>query len=248
MTPAFLYFLPGISDTAAAKKPASFGIGYAFDGPPVVAPVPGNGPSGGSGMLLWNRGTADVYGYYPDKQTWKRVPGSVAWLGWYTDAVPEPEHLGRKGALGGHAVELGDGNAWTCPAARHWEAGEAGTLVPAIAAPHSYVANDEGVWTIGEVVPRYAALWAVAQRYFDLMQGANDDGMDGFDFAGSNDAAIECIGTNYRIGKAEASALNLLNGGCVHQILEAAIDLPNFKALKKTTDTAGSNSSDGQAA
>lgn len=245
MPNTFLYFVPNVSDPASAKKADKYGIGYAFDGLPVVAQVPGNGPGGTSGMLLWNRGTDEVHGYYPAKQTWKRVPGSVAHFGWYNDALPKPADLERKSALAGHPVELGDGNYWTCPAARHWEEQEGGSLVPTIAAPHSYTVNDEGDWTIGEIVPRYAALWKVAQRYFDLIAGAAESD-SGFDFTGGNDAALECLSTNYRVSKGEVSALNLFNGNVIHPILEAAADLPTYKILeKKRRDAAGLNSTDG---
>jgi hypothetical protein len=247
-----LYYLPtedaahpGHVKIARVRK---LGLGYALDR--CTASGCQKGPDGDSGVIVADSRRVAKIGHYPDRQTWRRIPGLEAWVGYYTDDRPTPEDLQRDEMLDGHLVKLADRQAYVAPIARGWSDDEEN---PGWfhAVPQLQTVDENGDWVAGDVVPRYQRLWQIATRWWDVKTGAladaSEDDADtdeaaevSFSFATLNDDAVEALATNYHLGKAEVGLLGLFDTHAAASILDASIDWPTWVAQmkKKLTDQA----------
>jgi len=243
-----LYYIPGASGSLDRDAAEAAGIGHAFAGTSISSRECG-GPDGGRGQVVGVDGS--LVGYFPDRQTWTLAAwlGDGVWIG--VDGDVEPESLERDEIVPGHLVTLADGRQWRIPVARM--VSEVGAFV---ALPTRRSLDESGKWVAGEVVERYSRLWDYASRYWDAVFGsaqevADSDGEERvsltFDFDGQTDAAVEALSANYRIGKGEASALEILDDGSVSAILNALVDIPSLVELKKKRASDDSGSSGGRA-
>jgi hypothetical protein len=191
--------------------------------------------------------------YNPAIQTWiidlaphspcdvlgESVPRPAAeaslWIGYETDRPPTPGDLARKLQIGGAIVTDKLDQEWRVPVARSPRG--RGQL------PAEYVRTPTGV--ARQVDPEYLALWTLSGKIRDFVHGQLDLG--GNREVWTYDAALEILGTNYRLGTLEANLLQQLGRGVlttatVEPILIAAIDwdLPQqlLDALEKKTETA----------
>ena len=126
-----------------------------------------------------------------------------------------------------------------------------------VALPQRSVLGDNGRWAEGGVLPRFAALWQLAERFQKARDAAiagaerSADGtlLASFDFQGVHEAAIAALAENYQIGPTEADLLGLLTFDISREILEAVIDLPTwidwFKKKRSATEAAGTSTADG---
>ena len=265
-----LYFLPGREEIDRAGL-AALGLDYVSDGEPARCAVRTAGPDGQPGLIV--AATPEVagrtIGYYPAEQQWERIPHcQVAslkqpWVGRFADAPIAPAGLARRRQLAGHWIELADGQQWLVPVARGWteEDGEARWYR---ALPRRMVCDAEGHWSPGEVLPAYARLWQIAERW----QAAIDDALAAWarqaeaadpeadvsipiDVDDLHGSAVEVLAANYRLGVGETMLLGLLASGTAQDILDALVDGPTRRAwLEKKTaaDRAGASSSVGPAA
>jgi hypothetical protein len=236
----FLYFIPGAGPTIDHAGLVAAGLGYAFDPdtPRLARGVVGAGPDGASAGLIICAAT-DLGGveYRPDRQTWRNVPGTAAWVGLNTDARPGPADLARAGLLAGHPVRLGDGRVWQAPTARGYEE-RGGELALCGKLPWRTRVDDAGKW-VSELAERYRPLWDTACAFWDAFTAeqiapaadAEEDGRRRFEFAESNDAALLALAVNYRLGKAEVDLLGLFNQQTVTAVLLALVDWPTLRAF-----------------
>jgi hypothetical protein len=256
---SFLYYLPAVATQAALPQAIKErGLTYASETSRPQTRECHRGPDGHAGFVV-TAGESEQLGYYPDKQTWRRIPGTDpaagAWLGWKSDAKPAPEDLLRKTPLDGHAVTLADERSWLAPIARAWLDDDEPTF--RVALPQRSVLKDDGSWDVGSVLPRYERLWSVAQAFWDRWNGAVDSAAEGageeaenvqaiLTFDGLHEAAITALQANYRIGPAECDSLGILTELHCVSILQALIDWPAIqKWLKKkaASETPASSSS-----
>jgi len=217
------------------------------------------GPDNGNGTMVADpaRVPADLLGYYPDRQTWRKAPGVANyWVGIINDKRPTPVDLARPDQLRGHPVKLGDGNEWLIPVARGLRETEAGEIVSVgCILPTRVDVDDEGNWISGVVQPIHANLWDVACRWEQVFASTQSGEKVEFNFADGFDAALSALATNYAVDKTEAAMLGLFDDRCVYHVLGALIDMPVFaewckkKAMAEKTERqaapAGSNTSDG---
>lgn len=243
-----LYHLPGKQATTLRELRGG-DLAYAFErGADLVSRGAGSGPDQAAGLTVADGRflAAGRVGYYPEKQTWVRIPGSDAWVGFYRDDRPQPTDLARDEQIPGHLVWLGDDQQWEIPVARGWlDDGEASG--PYQALPSSTALSEDGEWIRGGVVLRYQALWELALRWWDAFVGALPDGAQqveaeevkiAFEFAELADGAVTALAANYRLGRAEASLLGLLNDQTMREVLDALIDRPTLDNwLKKKADS-----------
>ncbi len=248
----FLYYFPGPT-TMGIEQVREAGLSYAFDSANCTpARVMANGLDGGAGVVAADATRVKVIGLYPDKQTWRKIPGREIWAGFYTHDRPKPADLERKNRLNGHLVELLDGNEWLCPVARSM-AEQDGRLVWDYAVPTRSMLNDDGEVEPGEVVEKYATLWEMASRWNDVRKGAFEES-DGktvsFSFDNVHHSAVTALAVNYVIGPVECDLLGLLGQDVAVEILDALIDQPTwFDLLKKMADRLDtSNTEDGLSA
>ena len=255
--PGFLYYIPGGKAGLTLDEARTAGLAYALDGPISTVGVHG-GPDGGDGVLiaLANSVAAEELSYRGAAQTWRKIPACDAWAGLSTLHCPLSIDLARAKQLAGHEVLLGDHRPWLVPVARGWIEQD-GDLRWYQNLPQRSVLGDDGRWSEGDVLPRYAPLWDLAMRFEDARRAAvaaeipagGDAVRLQFDFDGLHQAAVQVLQTNYRIGPAEAALLGLLTADISCGILEALIDLPTrvawFAKKKSAPPAAGSSTAAG---
>ncbi len=81
---SFLYYLPQQTDRLTLDDLAAAGLRYAFESAAFGRRQCRTGPAGNSPGVIAAVGDANQIGYFPDKQTWRKVPGTQAWVGMYT--------------------------------------------------------------------------------------------------------------------------------------------------------------------
>lgn len=252
--PGLLYFLPDRTRDVMLPALAAAGIGHAFERTPTVRGVQ-CGPGNAAGLVLADSRHVEEIGYFPQRQTWRSVPKTEAWVGMFSAQQPGPGDLRRERQLDGHLVTLLDGAQWLVPVARG-HAEEDGDLRWYHTLPRRATLDDEGRWTAGAVLPRYAPLLEAATRWEEAQAAGNVRDQEGgraalmFDFAGTIEAAAEVLAANYLVGPAEIDLLGLLTEEIAVEVLNALIDIPTrLEWIKKklAAARAGGNTGDGPA-
>jgi hypothetical protein len=231
------------------------------------------GPAGVGGTVLGDAKlvTADRCRWQPTGQRWRTTALDGLHVGLWDDLpAPGPGDLARAKQLQGHQVELLDGREWLAPIARGWTE-EDGDLRWYTALPQQLDHGPDG-WRKGAVLPRYASLWKIAERWeanyaaaiaaaVAMHQADYGDAPD-VDAAGellaveislsdAADMACQCLAANYRVTAAEISLLGLFADATPAAVLDALIDRPTRIAWAKKNvqpDPDSPNSSDGNGA
>lgn len=263
---SLLYFLAGSRNSIDPDDLHRLGLGHIAQAGVHSVKISGRGGVDGREGILFaaaDRLPVDRLAYRPEAQTWAKVPDAL-WrpdlrpptsdlsCGYWSDDRPCPADLLRPKALDGHWTELGDGAAWLAPLARG-RVPQEDSLPWFNALPRATSLDEDGSWIAGQVLPKYARLWAIAQEWWDVKFGAasaaalearaGDPVQIRFDFAGLNDAAAECLAANYRLGKAEIALLGLFDGDRAPAVLDALVDWPTVERWaaerKKKADESG---------
>ncbi len=222
----FLYYLPGRRSIPTLDQLKEIGLDCAFERTSTTCGVTG-GPDDGSGIVMCQDPTPGVrVGYYPNEQTWTKVPAGpngppqAYWIGWYTTKPPTPEVLARENQLPGRMVRLGDGQRWLIPSARQL--------------PHVFRFTPGDGWH-GEIAEAHAWILPEADRVRSAYTKAAAAWLPGQPFwvdveAEDIDLAAKLLGTNYRVGAFELTALNVLQSDTVPAVLLAMLD-PDDSAI-----------------
>ena len=223
----FLYFF----ENAVGLLPADVaraGCGHVL--PTMRKTAVSTGPGGVGGVCAVASG--EHIGFYPDKQTWRRLAaGSKVWVGMWTELPkPGPDDLSLGDQQPGHLVKLRDGREWLAPVAREWDAA---TQVYRPRVPAALDLDESGEWVRGAVEPRFARLWEIASLRWDTL--SNPDAVASV--SQLCDWAVECLQVNYRIGRVEAAMLGLFDDQALAalSILDASVDWPTIKEWQKKT-------------
>lgn len=225
----FLYYIAGASGRI---DPDILGLRYALPGEFAEREVR-DGPGLMPGKIV-AASSANPFGYYPDRQTWRKClrpeGASEVWIGINNELPPTPKDLLRDDAIDGHPVTLGDGNTWSIPIARKYITDDAGRILGGGPALRRRLARDEsGAWTRGEVVAKYARLWEIACRRHDqLLATSDEDDGEPILITAAADDAVTILATNYRVGPDEIEMLGLLDDDLLLEILHATIDTPTL--------------------
>src|SRR5262245_51601592 len=115
----FLYFAPKrTTPIATAADAAALGLGYAFSGGCEVAGTlcMGHTLTGEPGYIFADTKRLGEWQSVMqlDAQTWRKVPGTDCYVGFWNDAPPTPDDLMRPVQLPGYRVTVGD-HDWTVP-------------------------------------------------------------------------------------------------------------------------------------
>ena len=192
-----------------------------------------DGPAGRRGAVC-THDTGDArtpkrVGYYPDVQRWTKARDGAYWIGHNASDPPKPEDLVRADAINGHWVTLGDGQQWLIPTAR---------ILPA-----GFRLNEQGEWTVGETLPRFAEfsrrvekLWQVVVSEYEALADKRELAEDAptLSVAERIDLAAEALSINYRAGRWEASHLGLLDATNLSNCLRAIVDLPSIEQVMRS--------------
>jgi len=229
---SFLYFVETDQFQGTLEDVARAGLTYAFEAPPLVR-ASTMGPGEKPGFVV---SVDDELGYYPIKQTWRRMsnvecrmsnePRPIRWVGKTTGREIAPAELCRRRTLNGHRVTLADGREWLCPAARKLVDSLDGAVQWHNALPHRWDVDDAGRWIMGSVLPRYAELWEEVEWVWDYFKRA--DGGTAVDGQKAGHAAALALGANYRVGPVECGLLSLIDDQTVFEVLGALIDWPTL--------------------
>ena len=225
----FLYLVPALEREAATRaKLLSLPFAAvmfdalknerAFQAMTVIHNV-AKGPSGSSGVLIavkhpsWP--DAHRIGFYPEEQTWRNC--GDYWLGYVTGCKPGPDSLQRETLVSGYDYELGDEQIWHTPIIRY-PAGNANL-------PQTMGVDEAGAFQ-QSVVTSMAWAWTLACDIWDrYMMGEGMKPVEMFD------AAVKCLGVNYRVGPQECSVLGLLDGPKAKLVLQGAVAGPMIEEL-----------------
>ena len=235
-----LYFHNTGKHIIAEDDLPGLGLAYAFERAanghiPITSAQTANGPGGKPGVIFGTETSAAAQGHQPDSQTWHRHPGrDDLWLGWPTDAVPGPSDLRRPSLVGGYRVRLADGAEWIVPVARRVDGS---TLLP------QRMVWDGAAWGPGDVLDRYADLYAAACRMWDALKTSDGPTVT---LSEESDLAAMALAVNFRVGPAEISALGLFDTQTHKTFVLSLLDWPALEELQKKTgpepDTSDSGS------
>ncbi len=150
--------------------------------------------------------------------------------------------LSARGSCPGTRSSWANGQRWLAPVAIAIQR-SGGVPQPACALPWSSTWTPAG-WQ-RTCQPRYRPLLELALRVMEraITPAAADVVVLATD--GAEDEALAALQANYRLGRAEASALGLLTDDAIANVLLALIDGPSWGAEKKTARAGGSTSPGG---
>jgi hypothetical protein len=254
----FLYFLEGARENQARDILPKRGLGHVVSDR-LAKRGTNTGPGGRPGLVVADsrRVTAGKVGFWPETQTWRKVPGHEdAWVGAVDGELPGPEDLARPAMVAGEDVELGDGRLWHVPHAIDYEGPGLDRVMEL---------GEDGRWRPGEVVAPLKPLWDLAWEWRDAIDGLTAYGAEHADesgqpvFDGFEDERLEAdwlldksvfvLQTNYVIGRVEAAMLGLFVSGRRWSVLHALCDAGGLKRIveaaqseqKKTDGTPGTS-------
>ena len=228
---SFYYWIPNGKPSIALPELLQLGLGYALEGGHTARGCD-SGPDKQRGAVVCQGANKDGrLGYFPEKQTWKQIPGKDVWCGYYTEAMPTPEELARDEPIPGVWIELDGGGKWQAPIARkRFE--DDGELFWSYNVPRRLTLDEGGEWVPGEVKPRYQRLWADAERTEQaVIDGAEVDDLDAI--------AIRALQINYRVSAIELDLLGIYDESLRVRLVHTLIDLDTWLAwVKKKTKIA----------
>ena len=251
MSSNFIYYFPTTSMEDASKAFEKYGCKYAC--PPSIAKEFGcavtlNGPDGKPGVMYQQKPSVDTLKYEPEKQTWKRVPNTPAYVGVWNDSPPTAESLLRTDAIHGRYVNLA-GDKWLIPVARfECDNATTGNLTPMVDV------DDYGNVIPGAFSPTQAKLNQMAERLalsfiagFEKLVNDNSP-VARFEFTIDDADPFVILAANYRVTAAEIVLLQLFRwrDEAFKDVVKHFIDADGYiylyakkKASELTSTTAG---------
>jgi hypothetical protein len=178
----------------------------------------GKGPDGKTGLILYYQ-TADgrspkLGGYHPQLQQWRPIgDGSLAWIGIDSSDPPTAKDYRRKRLYAGFEVESPIGTI----------------VVPIVRRPdHSTELPTDLEWDqAGNVVTPIKATYA--KHYDDMREVLGwffpTDDSPKCTMPRALELAVQAVGLNYRIGRAEQNISHVVDSSNVMPIIGATIDL-----------------------
>lgn len=229
----FLYYFPD-KNIVSRKDLPELGLGYLGEAAALSTTGVQRGPGGSAGCVCaLENVTGELCHVDLPNQTWRKFGNH--WVGFWRDRPPGPADLARTEMIPGHKVQLADGQRWLAPVARSLRIRESGDelgLAWARELPERLDLADDGkTWVNSGILPRYQPLWDIAEKWAECRWGGgHDDALAG---PGAVDAAVLCLQTNYRVGRAEIALLGCLTDELVNRILNMLIDEPTMEEFVK---------------
>lgn len=238
----FLYWIPKPHDVDQVRRE----IGYAFEGAKgeAVHKEVLAGPGGnGAGLLMADRywkSQIDRVKLDLENQYWRKIPGSIAWVGCYRSDKLSPSDLQRSELVEGIGVEMADGSIFQCAHARKFVEVEQ-QIVMFCPLPRVLELDDSGQWSPTKVAPRFMMLSDLATEFsLAAVENAKQSELHGgfvrFEFPKADDLAIAGLTANYRVGPAELALCNAYDVESRRRLIAAVMDEATMKdwAQKKT--------------
>ena len=242
----FIYFVEG-RPKLDQKFVTESGLAYAFEDNPKYTELSGtNTPTGKPGVLFAATGTAlQLMQFNKEKQKWRKVIGSDAWMGYWLDDLPKAKDLVRAVTLQGNTVKV-KGENWVVPLVR--DAGGNTQL------PLYLDVDDDGKWTSGGLSPTHEDIWNRAGDFMEMaFANVDEKGDTTFEMDDLWDTVALLLSQNYYISKNEIALGRYLTQSDAVEILRAANDwrelMKRFDELAKKNDLpdeSGQSTDDGK--
>lgn len=226
------WFVPGLT-TARRVDIEEAGLGSVLPERGVAHGRVERGPDGGPGMLLAIGSGAGLC--FNEAQRWEKSRTRETWVGLSAGEV-EPQALERAELIGGHGVELGDGQVWLVPVARVFGLG---SVLPA-----SMVLGPDGQTIEHEPLAEFAAASGVAERVMDAYFGQHLDLPEELEPRARIDEretwgiAARALALNYHVDEDAISLLRLFTTQNLLRVIEAFIDVPTMRAVAMAREEA----------
>lgn len=240
---SFLYWFPKLMAKPTAEQIGDAGLTYALSR--CTARGVTSGPDSDRGLVVVEGGNDDgKLGYYPDRQTWRRMPQREQWVGYYTDAKPAPRTLARAEQISGRWITADDGSQWLAPIARRWQEMN-GQVLWDYNLPRRMELGEDGRWLPGGVTARYERLWMMAMAYEEaaraaLAEAPGSDDCVRFVFDDIDVLAIGALQVNYRVGPVELDCLGVYDMAFRQRIIDVLLDTETWSGwIKKKLAAAG---------
>lgn len=223
----FLYFKPNHLNPITRADLVAWGLGYAFPRSVAAGLCNSNTPVGAPGTVFADPGGERSAKLCVAEQTWRKLPQSDVWCGYWNDERPTPADLARTPQLPGYSVMLAGGQEWIIPLVRRFDVARR-TSVSNL--PTYMECDDDGNWHRGPVLDLHAHLWDVTRPIADALlaeyvEGQPPEVADGAILT----AIVALLAANYRVGKGELSLIRALtNEANTHAGCMAACDWPTF--------------------
>ncbi len=233
---AFLYFFPGRRDvTTADSLPDNCGLSDVLNGAGFTyGTIVQNGPDNHGGNIVSVRaepgGTQAECIYQPATQTWVRCVNAAKetthYLGFETANPPRAVDLIRGETVNGSRIMLG-GQQWLIPVV------QAGSKFNTL--PKTFQMKDGELFTVAK--PEYADLQTTAEaifRHYVFKEAESVTFQTVFEYV------VGLLRINYRVGRYEVCALNLIDTQNVMKPVEASLGFDAYAAeldAQKKTDT-----------
>lgn len=232
----FQYWVPSVATTVKLDELHGRGLAYALEDR-VTKRGAEHGPDGARGITVCHGGNeSGQLGYWPERQTWKRIPGSDCWCGMYTDNRPKPADLARAEQITGEWLLLEDGHRWLAPKARRWVEMD-DRLLWDYNLPRRMALNEDGIWQLAGIKPRYERLWTLAMAYeqaaTEALMAADDGEVVRFTFEDIDTLAISALQVNYRLGPVELDLLGIYDDSTRQSIIDVLLDNKTWQAWVK---------------
>jgi hypothetical protein len=231
----FILFFPDRSDIATVERiPSECGLSDVLNGAAVTyGVVLQHGPGDKGGSIISVRpshgdGLAADCQYKPDSQTWIRCVDKTTrepthYLGFETANKPRPIDLVRPEIVAGSPVTLA-GQEWTIPV----------ILAGKSTLPRSFRMVEGEL--IAVVKSEYDSLCAEGERIFKsyaFKEGTQISYAELFDYV------VRLLKVNYRVGRYETCALELIDTGNIMGIAEASFGFQIYKAEREAQKKSG---------
>lgn len=173
------------------------------------------GPSGTPGVVIYPKTLESPPGwhYRRDNQDWMQCGNR--WIGWERESLPRPQDLARRTVFTDYLVPDVIGQQWSVPCARSTSGHSS--------LPMEYAFGSDG--QLVRQVPRdMEGLWSLSAEVLDHMSGRVPR-----DERWEVEAAVAVLQVNYRVDKAEVTALQsmgraVLTKATVRGVLGALVD------------------------
>lgn len=219
---AFLYYRPeGGATTRTELEALGFPHAAAIELP--GQGLIGLGPDETKGHVsklrgpMVDGGVEPRVGYYPERQTWRKILSGKMWLGWETDNPPSPLDLQRPKLRDGHGVTMADGRLWILPVIR--------TLIGQTALPTIFGCDDSGTVVREQVLTEFVRIWDLTQRMYVTVESL-PSGVAQITDDELTELLCSGLAMNYRVSKWEVLRLGLLSAENMEAAFAAMIDIP----------------------
>ncbi len=173
----------------------------------------------------------DVVTIDATRQTWAVRAGGALELGWITGTPPTPEQLARKSYIGGVGLPDEHNRLWYVPVVT------SKTSTTRITLPVNYSFDDNG-HPVAKSKPQHQTLADIADRCWEYWTSDNGQPFSDDELI---DCAVALLSHNYRIGKHEIAAFEVM--GCplldtirISAITRWAVDYDKYLEAQKKSD------------